>query len=217
MRFASVPPRMLQSGCWSQGSSDQSRLERWQRSEACGEPGQGALGWGLSGAIGRRFGQAILLLVVWFGGVSALFGQAGAPREYPGTEYQLALGVYYQGDFATALKGFQAAARSGIRSTEGRWVDSICYYAMAGECYFQMGEPALALEQYTAALNQLLAHRFWMLRVEFPPALEPSAAAIRKPPIWGPGTRRPVLARFSDRYPILQGQSAAANERAITT
>lgn len=215
MRFASVPPRMLQSGCWSQGLSDQSRLERWQRSEACGEPGQGALGWGLSGAIGRRFGQAILLLVVWFGGVSALFGQAGAPREYPGTEYQLALGVYYQGDFATALKGFQAAARSGIRSTEGRWVDSICYYAMAGECYYQMGEPALALEQYTAALNQLLAHRFWMLRVEFPPALEPSAAAIRKPPIWGPGTRRPVLARFSDRYPILQGQSAAANERAI--
>ena len=157
----------------------------------------------------------LLLAFTLLNWVSSLPAQTGVPREYPGAEYQLALNVFYQGDFATALKGFQSAARSGIRSSEGRWVDSICYYAMAGECYYQMGEPALALAQYTAALNQLLAHRMWMLRVEFPPQLEPSAAAIRKPPIWGPGTRRPVLARFSDRYPILQGQSAAANERAI--
>jgi len=147
---------------------------------------------------------------------NSAFAQQNAPtREYPSQEYYLAMNVFSQGDFVSASRAFQSAGRSGIRSTEGRWVDSICYFTMVGECYYQMGELGPALDQFTAALNLLVAHQHWMLRVEFPPQLEPSQTVPRRVPTWGPGTRRIVLARLPNRYPILQGNSAAANERAI--
>ncbi len=139
--------------------------------------------------------------------------QFGAPsRDYPGPDYYQAQLEYQDGDFRSALRDFQSAGKSGIRTTEGRWVDSICYYTMMGECLFQMGELAPALEQYTHALNLLVAHRHWMLRVDFP-TLGPDNRSSRRPLTWGPSGRATGLARFPNRYPILQGRTD--NERVI--
>lgn len=127
-------------------------------------------------------------------------------REYPPSEYYLALKIYESGEFTDAARAFRAAARSGMRSSEGRWVDSICYHTMLGESMYQMGELGQATDEYTAALNLFLAHRNWMLRVEFSPILEPDQSGSRRLPTWGASTRRTVPARFPDRYPILQGR-----------
>ena len=133
-------------------------------------------------------------------------------REYPPRDYYLALAVYQDGDFASAYKAFQSAGKGGIRSTEGRWVDSICYHAMMGECLYQMGQLPQALDEYTQALNLLVAHQTWMIRVDFPPVIEPSQVS-RKQPNWAITTRRSVVGRFPDRYPILQGRPD--NERVL--
>jgi len=139
--------------------------------------------------------------------------QFGAPsREYPGLDYYQALNEYQDGDFRSALRDFQSAGKSGIRTTEGRWVDSICYHTMMGECLYQLGDLAAALDQYTHALNLLVAHRHWMLRVDFP-ALGPDQRSGRRPVTWGASTRATALANFPGKYPILQGRPD--NERVI--
>jgi len=115
------------------------------------------------------------------------------------------MAVFNEGEFADAAKAFRQAGRFGVRSTEGRWVDSVCYHAMIGECLYQMGELNAASEEFTAAVTLFLAHRTWLLRVELTPNLEPSASGPQRPITWGPSTRRAVPARFPDRYPIVQG------------
>ncbi|MCA9120576.1 MAG: CHAT domain-containing protein [Planctomycetales bacterium] len=132
--------------------------------------------------------------------------QVGQTREYPPGEYYLALNIYQAGEFTDAARAFRAAARSGMRSSEGRWVDSICYHTMLGESLYQMGELGLAMDEYTAALNLFLAHRNWMLRVEFPDVLQPDQGGGNRAPNWAVSTRRTVPARFPNRYQILQGR-----------
>ncbi|MEO8493697.1 MAG: CHAT domain-containing protein [Planctomycetota bacterium] len=128
-------------------------------------------------------------------------------REYPSNDYYVALNIYDTGDFTDAARAFRAAARSGIRSTEGRWVDSICYHTMLGESMYQMGENAQAVDEYSAALSLFLAHRNWMLRVDFSSViLQPDQAGGQRVPTWGVSTRRAIPARFPTRYPILQGR-----------
>ncbi|MCA9141535.1 MAG: CHAT domain-containing protein [Planctomycetales bacterium] len=132
--------------------------------------------------------------------------QQAPVREYPPGEYYLALNIYQAGEFTDAARAFRSAARSGVRSSEGRWVDSICYHTMLGESMYQMGELSQAADEYTAALNLFLVHRNWMLRVDFPDVLQPDQGSARRAPTWGVSTRRSVPARFPDRYPILQGR-----------
>lgn len=132
--------------------------------------------------------------------------QLAQTREYPPSEYYLALSIYQDGEFTDAARAFRSAARSGMRSTEGRWVDSICYHTMLGESMYQMGQLGQAADEYTAALNLFLAHRNWLLRVEFAAVLEPDHGTARRVPNWGASTRRAIPARFPNRYQILQGR-----------
>ncbi len=145
---------------------------------------------------------AIALLAVIFlaAPVSAQTGSRAVPRE----DYVASFRPYYEGEFQLALRAFQSSAKSGVRSTEGRWVDSICYHAMIGECYYQMGDLKQSLEQHTSALRLFLAHRDWMLRVEFPPAIDPSARQLRI--TWGQSLRNSIVGRFPDTMISLQGR-----------
>ena len=146
--------------------------------------------------------SAVFALVIF---ASAAPAQDGRTREYPPNEYYIAFTYFDDGDFLDAARAFRAAARGGIRSTEGRWVDSICYHTMLGESLFQMGDLSGALQEYNAAVNLFLVHRNWLLRVEMPGALEPDRR-VSRPITWGASTRRTVPARFPNRYPILQGR-----------
>ncbi len=96
--------------------------------------------------------------------------------------------------------------RGGIRSTEGRWVDSICYHTMMGECFYQMGKIAEALDQYNSALRLAVAHKGWMVRVEYPDLLQPSASTVRSTINWGVSQRNTQLVRIPDRLGSFQGQ-----------
>src|SRR5262247_103363 len=84
------------------------------------------------------------------------------PKNVPHDGYWPCFVAYYDGDFRDALQDFRDAAQGGFASTEGRWIDSICFYTMLGECYYQMGNNADALAQYEAALKLFLVHRDWM-------------------------------------------------------
>ncbi|MCO6457031.1 MAG: CHAT domain-containing protein [Pirellulaceae bacterium] len=117
----------------------------------------------------------------------------------------MALSLYQDGEFASALNAFRQAGGGGIRSTEGRWVDSICYHAMLGECHYQLGQPAAALENFNAALQLLVAHRDWLLRVQFPAGIDAQVRPAQPPINWGQPTRRTVVGRFPDKLISRQG------------
>ena len=123
-------------------------------------------------------------------------------RDIPTTEYWLSRGVYYDGDFATARKAFQDAARGGIKTADGRWVDSVCYHVMLGECLYEMGNLTAALEQYAAALQLYTAYQNWMLQVEFPANLDVDTTLPKI--TWGTPTRTTRIGKYPDRYPIIQ-------------
>ncbi|HEV3005274.1 MAG TPA: tetratricopeptide repeat protein, partial [Pirellulales bacterium] len=77
--------------------------------------------------------------------------------------------TFYDGDYRAALQLYTVAGQSGLMnlSTLQKWIDSICYQAMIGECYYQLGNHPLALTHYTAAIQLYLANPDWLANVQF--------------------------------------------------
>lgn len=123
---------------------------------------------------------------------------------FPRPEYYISFVPFYEGEFRDAAQAFRSSARSGLRSIEGRWIDSICYHAMLGESFYHAGEPVAAMEEYTAALKLFLAHRNWLLAIQFPPNLTAQVSAPAVP--WGAKTRRSAYGKFPQRMMSASGQ-----------
>ena len=125
-------------------------------------------------------------------------------RGVPTTGYFGNLMTLYDGRHRDALKGFEIELRGAIKTSDSRWIDSICYHTMTGECYYQMGRPGDALDHYDAALNLYVAYYDWMIRVVFPPTIQSSSAAPTF--AWGRSSRGAMLGRFPTSLPIAQGR-----------
>ena len=68
-------------------------------------------------------------------------GAGGGPhRPAPTDTYFSHFAYLYDGDYAEALRAFNSDLGSSIKSSESRWIDSICYYTMIGECYYHLGQ-----------------------------------------------------------------------------
>lgn len=129
----------------------------------------------------------------------------GESHVVPTPAYFAAMGTYfYQGEYKQALEMFEQESRGAIKTPQSRWIDSICYYTMMGECYYHMGQLDKALEHYTAALRLYVNFYDWMVRVQFPPTIRPSASAVQIP--WGPSTRRAALGQYPTKMLIGQGR-----------
>jgi tetratricopeptide (TPR) repeat protein len=123
----------------------------------------------------------------------------------PTQSYYVNFADFHDGRYARALKGFQSDGRSAIKGINGRWIDSICYYTMAGECYYQMGQYTEALDQYTAALTLYSRYSDWLLRVHATP-LRQAALGKVKPVPWGRSARTAQVADLPDQFMMSRGQ-----------
>lgn len=130
--------------------------------------------------------------------------QAQSPGA-PSRAYFNAFSVFYDGEYRTALELFQAELRSGVKTAQSRWIDSICYFTMCGECYYHMGMPAQAKEQYDSALKLFIEFSDWMVRVQFT-ALRPAGAGAMKRVPWGTSSRRAQMGYFAEKTSIMQGR-----------
>jgi len=129
---------------------------------------------------------------------------AGGIGSIPSHAYFNALPAYYDGDYQNALNVFLNESRAS-KTPAGPWIDAICYYTMAGECYYQLGQLPAALDSYNAALKLYLAYSPWMMRVQFPASIGPAAVGSRAAP-WGQSKRGAAIGRFDETYPMGQGQ-----------
>lgn len=144
---------------------------------------------------------AIALMVVLAGAMAA----AQAPeRVAPTRSYLTAFAPFYDGEYKDALRAFADEHRGAIKTPQSRWIDSICYETMLGECHYEMGALGKALEHYTNALKLYVAFYDWMIRVQFPAGIQPAVAA--KPAPWGVSTRRTRLGRYPETMLISQGR-----------
>jgi CHAT domain-containing protein len=148
----------------------------------------------------QAIGLALLFIVLSLSS-APIFAQIGE-RSTPSDSYFLIFREFYAGDYKNALDGFQSEARSCIKAGQTRWIDSICYETMIGECFYQMGVLDKALEHYSVALELASAYPDWMIRVQFP-AIRASGGRRQLP--WGASTRRSALGNYPAML-IGQGQ-----------
>ncbi len=92
---------------------------------------------------------------------SDLYAQP-ALSELPRAEYYLARELLHAGRTREAMAGFEAARSVARKIGQERWIDSIPPLVMLGECFYQQGNLALALEHYDAALLLALANPNWI-------------------------------------------------------
>jgi CHAT domain-containing protein len=161
------------------------------------------------------FGRArprlrILFWPYWTAGLLGMAGVAGAAqapvpsRAVPTAAYHAAFVDFNDGEYKTALERFQIEGRTAIKAGTARWIDSICYETMCGECYYQMGIFDKALEHYTSALELYLAYPNWMVSVNFAP-IWPQIPP-RAPPPWATRPPQARLGRIDTTMLIGQGQ-----------
>jgi CHAT domain-containing protein len=103
---------------------------------------------------------------------------------------------FFDGDYRTAVETFLAEGRSAIKTVNARWIDSICYHTMSGECFYHMGDFPKALEHYSSALTLISQYSQWMLRVQFPMTIQAASPAAYKSVPWGASTRGAKIATF---------------------
>jgi tetratricopeptide (TPR) repeat protein len=158
---------------------------------------------------------AVALAVAGVFSAEPVVAQNGSPgtttpqrqrRAVPSDSYFNMFRVYNEGDFDDALKNFLREGRGAIKAGPGnRWIDSICYHTMAGECHYKMGSLDEALKHYTSALDLFAAYSDWMLRVRFDPIRAAQAGQIRAAP-WGRSQRTARLGQFPRSTLIAQGR-----------
>ena len=128
----------------------------------------------------------------------------------PSPAYYSTLNTYWNGNYSGALAAFLSESNAAIKSpgspsASGRWIDSICYLTMAGECYYHMGQLPEALNQYNNALTIYASFHDWMLRVQYPPSISPSGAGSRALVPWGLSQRTSGVGQFPPTFLIGQG------------
>jgi tetratricopeptide (TPR) repeat protein len=151
-------------------------------------------------------GQWVAVIPLLVGMMGAMYSSPAVAqvREAPSPNYYMAFGPFQEGNYRMALALFTDEWRMGVKTTQSRWIDSICSLAMMGECHFQMGQFDEALDNYTSAIKLFLTFSDWMLRVQFPELRPLSVASYRGIP-WGVSTRHTVPASIPRAMLISQG------------
>jgi len=158
----------------------------------------------------RPPGLALLLgvFVCCAGWAAPARAQLGFGRDVPSQTYFANLDIFYDGDYRNALNGFNSEVRGAIKTVQARWIDSICYYTMLGECYYQTGNLPQAMTAYNTALQVYLANSNWLMQVDFSQSLKPGASANITP--WGASKRQLRVAVFNPKLKMTVGSNNAA-------
>jgi tetratricopeptide (TPR) repeat protein len=153
---------------------------------------------------------AIACLIVGMFAACLARPAAGQPRMAfgngmaPTVQYHQSFNDFYDGDYHLALARFQQDARSAVKTSQGRWIDSICYETMQGECHFHMGQYPEALTHYTAALELYQTFPTWLSQVRIE-TIQANLNVQKKPP-WQTRNLLAPLGKLPDKMYIVQGQ-----------
>ncbi|MDR3110577.1 MAG: CHAT domain-containing protein [Planctomycetaceae bacterium] len=144
-----------------------------------------------------------LLNVCWLAIVAgfALFVETGycqqVLRVVPNPVYfDRSLNIMKNGDFDEALDSLNVDLRGSVKMLEQNlWLDSICYNAQIGECYYQKGDLNRAMKAFSDSLLIYLKYSDWLVHVSY------SGGAIQSMPrpavSWGKSARTNPIGSFA--------------------
>lgn len=154
-------------------------------------------------SIARVCGVGVVLALL---AATPSFGQL--LDEIPHPSYYAAVDAFHAGGYKSAERELRREAQRGVRTTQTRWIDSICYHAALGEVLFQEGRNADALAEFDQACQQFLAYPNWLLQVKFQTGANgprPDPNSIRRAPTWGRSARSFAIGQFPHTEQILVG------------
>ena len=130
-------------------------------------------------------------------------------RDAPSKEHlAITLPAFFRGDFNATLNHLNRDLRDAvkIRQTNQQvflWLDSLCYWALQGECHFQMARYDEALQAYTTAVRIYFEQAKWLESILV--SVEPGMAP-REPLPWGASVRPGNVGNFNQvRFQMTQG------------
>ena len=130
----------------------------------------------------------------------------------PKQDYYIAFGEYYEGDYEGAKRQFTSAYNTAFRVGSNRFLDSVCLLTMLGECHYQVGDYATAMDFYnqSAELYLTLVDRRWQKDIQLPRSIPASTTAVQKARVsWGTPKRQGRIANIPDTISVLRGQNDA--------
>ncbi|MEX2168575.1 MAG: hypothetical protein WD851_04655 [Pirellulales bacterium] len=150
----------------------------------------------------------LLLLALAITAACAIVAQAQglSSGAIPSPSYHGAIELLYRGEFNRAQRSFTSEVNGAIKTVQARWIDSICYHAMLGEVYYQLGRNREALAEFDQAIEFYLAYPDWLLRVKFQQAPRPDTNRARFIAPWGQSDRQITYGYFSDTMLVAMGR-----------
>lgn len=127
----------------------------------------------------------------------------------PILEYYLTPFVnYYQGDYRRAIRNFISVEKSAYKIGNQRYLDSICYWTMIGECHFQVGNYNEAIVFYEKSIDLYLSYlkSNWQSRIQAIPVIAPDATAVNRTRVnWGTSGRAFIIPRMPSSIGVMFG------------
>jgi CHAT domain-containing protein len=133
-----------------------------------------------------------------------------ADRTVPTQAYHAAFYDFYDGDYRSAEERFKECYRGAVKTVQSRWIDSICYETMRGECYYQMGKYDEALAHYTAALELHQAYPKWLSQIVFQQIRADPGA--KKAPPWQVRKLQAPLGQLPYKMSLAMGNLDASSQ-----
>ncbi len=107
------------------------------------------------------------------------------------------------GNTNAGIQDFIATIRLGSQVNNRRGIDAVPSMVLLGECYYQQGNLAAALEQFDAALELSIAQATWLGAVEPMPAVGELSPPQPKGISWYTSARGTRLPAYTNRWPIV--------------
>ena len=135
-------------------------------------------------------------------------------RKMPKQGYYTGFGPYYRGQYKDALRIFRSEYKTAFRVGDQHFVDSVCILTMMGECYYQVGDYASAMQHYNEAVELYFVHhdQRWQQNIRVPTTIPRSTTAVQRAGVtWGTSARRGQVADVPDTLSVLRGRVDATN------
>ena len=132
-----------------------------------------------------------------------------SPAQLPNQRYYLPFRDFNQADYRSAGRSFRSGAGTTFRVGAQRFLDSICFWTMAAECHYHLGNYDEALVLYDQSLDLYLAYQAtrWQTRVQMPSLINADNQAFARARInWGTPTRQAKIPRIPNSFNTLFGR-----------
>ena len=166
--------------------------------------------------------RALCVALAFFAFASGVAtAQPGPPRPRPGRgemkripsdRYYAGAALIEAGQFSNAVRFYDSELKDAVKVGPSLWIDSICYYAMLGETYYQAGDYDSALKNFNAALTLAMEFPNWLSKVTY---VEGVAGREKGATPWGVSRRVAPLGVFPSKATIIIGEGETKASRQL--